>query len=95
MPFLCLFEVVVLSSSHFPSEVWPAKDSLDLVRRSGLTLVIVWLCAPVEDIIPEVSLSGEFFNLILECVALFHGVADISMVSAVFVLIPLRAVSPH
>ena len=50
---------------------------------------------PVADIIPEVSLSDKFFNLVLECDALFRGVANISMVLAVFVLIPLRAVSPH
>ena len=86
---------MVLSSPCFPSEVWLAEDSPDLATRSGLTLVIVWLGAPVADITTEVSLSDEFFNLILERNALFRGVADISMESVVFVLIPLRAVSPH
>ena len=65
------------------------------MKRFGLTLVIVWLGTPVADIILEVSLSDEFFNLILERDAPFYGVADISMVLTVFVLIPLQAVSPH
>ena len=66
----------------------PAKDSPDLVRRSGPILVIMWPGAPVADIISEVSLLDEFFNLILKRNAFFRGVTDISMVSAVFVLIP-------
>ena len=69
--------------------MWPTEDSPDLTGRSSLTLVIMWLGAPIMDIIPEVSLLDEFFNLILECNAVFCGVADISMVSAVFFLIPL------
>ena len=77
--------------------MWPAEDSLDLARMSrfDLILVIVWPGASVADIIPEVSFSDEFFNLILECDAFFRGVADISIVLAVFVLISLRVVSPH
>ena len=73
----------------------PTEDSLDLARRSGLILVIMWLGASIADIILEVSLLDEFFNLILKRDALFRGVADISRESTVFVLIPLRAVSPH
>ena len=94
-PFLCLFEVVVLSSSRFPGEVWPAKDSHNLAKRFDLILVVVWPGAFIADIVPKVSFSDEFFNLILECNALFRGVGDISMVSVVFVLIPLQAVSPN
>ena len=46
-PFLCLFEVAVLSSSRFPGKVWLAEDSPDLARRSGLILVIVWPGPPL------------------------------------------------
>ena len=75
--------------------MWPAEDSPNLMMRSSLILVIVWPSASVADIVLEISLSDEFFNLILECDALFRGVADISMVFAVFVLIFLQVVSPH
>ena len=67
--------------------MWPAKDSPDLARRPGLILVILWPGASVADIVPEVSFLDEFFSLILERDALFRGMADISMISAVFVLI--------
>ena len=75
--------------------MWPAEDSPNLARGSGLILVILWPNAFIADIVLEVSLSDEFFNLVLERDVLFRGVANISMISAVFVLIPLRAVSPH
>ena len=75
--------------------MWPIEDSLDLARRPDLILVVFWPDASIADIVPEVSFSDEFFNLILECDALFHGVVDIFMISVVFVLIFLRAVSPH
>ena len=75
--------------------MWLAEDSPDLARRPDLILVVLWPGTSVADIVPEVSLSDEFFDLILEHDALFSGVADISMISAVFVLIPLRVVSPH
>ena len=65
-PFLCLSKVAVLSSSCFSSEVWPTEDGSDLARRSGLILVILWPDNSVTDIVPEVSFSDEFFNLILE-----------------------------
>ena len=94
-PVLCLFEVAVLSSSYLSGEVWPAEDSSDLARRPVFILVVLWRGASVTDIVPEVSLSDEFFNLILEHDAFFRSVADISVESAVLVLIPLRAVSPH
>ena len=89
LPFLCLPEVAVLSSSGFPGEMWPAEDSPYLVRRFDLILVIVWLGTSVADIILKVSLPDEFFNVILKRDAFFRGVANISMVSTVFVLILL------
>ena len=58
-------------------------------------LVLIGLGAPVADIVLEVPLSDEFFNLILECDAFFCGVANIWVISAVLVLVSFRAVSPH
>ena len=75
--------------------MWSAEDSPDLERRFSLILVVLWPGASITDIVLEVSLSDEFFNLIIERDALFRGVANISMISTVFVLIPLQAVSPH
>ena len=53
------------------------------------------LGAPVMDVILEVSLSDELLNLVFEGDAFFHGVANVSMKSIVFILVPLRAVSLH
>ena len=94
-PFLSLSKVAVLSSSLFFGEVWPVEDSSDLAKRSSLILVVSWPGASITDIVREVSFLDEFFDLILESDAFFRSVADISMKSTVFVLIPLRAVSLH
>ena len=75
--------------------MWPAEDCSDLARRPNLILVVLWHGASIADIVLEVSFLDEVFNLILERDALFCGVANISIISAVFVLIPLRALSPH
>ena len=53
------------------------------------------LGTPVADVVLEVSLSDELLNLVLEGDAFFHGVADISVKLLVFILVPLRAISPH
>ena len=58
-------------------------------------LVLAWLGAPVVDVVSEVPLSKEFFDLILECDAFFNGVANILMISAILILVSLRAVSQH
>ena len=58
-------------------------------------LVLAGLGAPVADVVLEVPFSDEFFDLILKCDAFFCGVANISMISAVLVLVSFRAVSPH
>ena len=58
-------------------------------------LVLVGLGALVADVILEVSLSDELLNLVFEGDAFFHGVDDVSMKSAVFILVSLRTVSLH
>ena len=75
--------------------MWSAKDGSDFVRRFCLSLVLMGLGAPVTDVVLEVSLSDEFLNLVLEGDAFFRRVADIPVVLAIIVLVPLRAVSPH
>ena len=94
-PFPGLSEVAVLGSSRFPSEVRSAEDSSDLVRRPCLVLVLTGLGSPVADVVLEVPLSNEFFNLILDCDAFFCGVANILVISALHVLVSFRAVSPQ
>ena len=58
-------------------------------------LVLVGLGAPVVDVVLEVSLSGELLDLVFKGDAFFRGVADISVKLAVFILVPLLAVSSH
>ena len=94
-PFPGHSEVAVLGSLRFPGEMWSTKDSSDLKGRSYLVLVLVGLGALVADVVLEVPLSDEFFNLILECDVFFCGVANISVISAILVLVHFRAVSPH
>ena len=50
-------------------------------------LVVAKLGTSVADIILEVSFSNELLNLIIEHDALLCGVADILVLSAIFVLI--------
>ena len=94
-PFPGLSEVAVLGSSRFPSEVRSTEDSSNLARSSCLVLVLAGLDAPVADLVLEVPLSDEFFNFILECDAFFCGVANISVISTILVLVSFRAVSSH
>ena len=58
-------------------------------------LVLVGLGAPVADVVLEIPFSYEFFDLIFECDAFFYGVANISVISAVLVLVSFQAISPH
>ena len=92
--FLCVSEITVLGSSYFPDEVWPTKDSSDLARRFCFTLVLAQLGASIADIISEVSLLDEFFDLIFEHDALLCGVADVFVMSTIFVLILLLSSLP-
>ena len=88
-PFPGLSEVVALGSSRLRSEVWSAEDCSNFARRFYLTLVLTGLGAPVADVVLELSLSDELFNLVFEGNAFFHGVADIPVVLAVLILVPL------
>ena len=88
-PFLGLFEVAVLGSPRFPSKMRSAEDSFDHTERFCLLSVLAGLGTPVADVVLEVPISDEFFNLILECDTFFDDVANISMVSAVLVLVSL------
>ena len=94
-PFLGLSEVAVLGSTLFPGKLWSDEDSSDLARRFCLVLVLAGLGAPVADVVLEVPLSDEFFNLILECDAFFCGVANISVILTVLVLVSFQTVSLH
>ena len=52
-------------------------------------MVVAGLGALIEDVVLEVPLSDEFFDLILKCDTFFSGVANILMVSVVLVLVSL------
>ena len=75
--------------------MWPTEDNSDYTGRFCLLSVLVGLGAPVADVVSEVPLTDEFFNLILECNAFFSGVANVLVISAVLTLVSLQAVSPH
>ena len=51
--------------------------------------VLVGLSAPVADVVLEIPLSDEFFNLVLEYDAFFSSVANILMILAVLILVSL------
>ena len=87
--FLCFLEIAVLGSSCFPGEMWYSEDSSDLQMRSCLTLIVTQLGASIADIVSEVSFSDEFLDLILKHDALLRGMADVPVISTVFILIPL------
>ena len=64
-----------------------AEDSPSLERRSRLALVVALLGVSVADVISEVPFTDEFLNLILKHNALLGGVADVFVISTIFVLI--------
>ena len=82
-----------MGPSRFSGEVWSAKDGYDLARRSCHILVVVWLGPSVTDVIPELLVVDEFLNLVFEHDALFLGVPDVLVISTVFVMVSLGAVS--
>ena len=94
-PFPGFSEVAILGSPGLLCEVRSAEDGSDFAGRFCLALVLVGLDPPVADVIMKVSLSDELLNLVFEGDAFFRGVADVSMKSVVFILVPLRAVSQH
>ena len=75
-PFPGFSEVAVLGSPCFSSKVWFTEDSSDHTRRFCLLLVLVGLGAPVADVV-------------LECDAFLNGVANVSVISTVFILVSL------
>ena len=87
--FRCFSEIAVLGSSRLSDEVWPTKDSFDLARRSCFTLVTARLGVSIADVISEISLLDEFFDLILKNNALLCYVANIFVILEIFVLISL------
>ena len=82
-------EIAVLGSSRLSSEVWPAKDNPDFIGRSCFTLIIAQLGVSIVDVILEISLSDEFFDLILKHNSLLCGVANIFVIPAILVMISL------
>ena len=86
-PFPGFSEVAVLGSLCFSDKMWSAEDSSNHTRRLCLLSVLTGLGAPVADVVLEVLLSDEFFDIVLECDAFFSGVANILMVLAILVLI--------
>ena len=90
---LGLFNIAVLGSSHLSGEVRPAKDGPDFVKRFCLVLVTVRLGYPITDVVLEVPITNEFLNLFLKHDTFLCSVADILVISIVFVLISFGAVS--
>ena len=56
-PFPGLFEVAVLGSLRFPSEMWLVDDSPYYTRRFCLTSILVGLGAPIADVFSKVPLT--------------------------------------
>ena len=92
-PLLRLPDVSFLRPTRFSSEVRPAEDRPDFLWGFCLKSIVLRPGPLVVDVILEEPVANEFLNLILESDALLSGVTDVLVESAIFVLIPLRAVS--
>ena len=79
--------------TRFSGEVRSAEDCLDFVWWLCLRCIILRLGPLVVNVVLEVPAANEFLNFILKCNAFFNSVTDVIMLSAIFVLIPFRAVS--
>ena len=78
---------MILGPSHLSSKVWSVEDGPNFLRRFTLILVIL-----VMDIVPEVTITDEFLNLLFEHDALLCGVVDILVISIVLILISFGVV---
>ena len=92
-PLLYLLDVPFLCPVRFSSEVRSAEDRPDLVWGLRLRCIVLRPGPLAIDVVLEVFAADDFFNLILECNALFSGVTDVLMISTIFILIPLGAIS--
>ena len=90
--FPCFSEIAVLGPSHLPSKMRSTEDSPDFTMWSHLALVIKRLGASIADVVSEIPFTNKFFDLILEHNALFGGVANIFVISAILVLVSFGAV---
>ena len=84
---------MVLGSSRLSGEVQPAEDGLDFAKGSYLALVSARLSTFVMDITPEVPVTYDFRDLILDHDTLLSSMADILVISAILILISFGVVS--
>ena len=82
-----------MGSSCLSNNVWSTEDGPNFARRFCLVLVIMRLVFFVMDVLLEVPITDEFFDLILEHATLLCGVADILVTPTIFILIIFGAVS--
>ena len=90
--FLCFSEIEILGSSRLPGEVRSTENGPDFTRWSHLVLVVARLGASIVDVVLEIPFTDEFFDLILEHNALFSGMAEIFVISAILILISFGVV---
>ena len=90
---LSLLNIAVSGSFHFFGEVRSAKDGPNFARRFYRVLVIALLSSSVMDVVPEVPITDEFLDLILEHNALLCGVADILVTPTILILISFGVAS--
>ena len=70
-----------------------SEDSPDFVWGLYFNGVILQPSPSATDIILKVPAADELFNFILKHDTFLHGVTNIFVISKIFVLIPLGAVS--
>ena len=92
-PFLCLPDLLVLYLRRFSGEVRFVEDHPNFVWRLYLRCIILRPGPPVVNVVLEVPMVDELLNFILKRNAFFYGVTNVLMVSTIFILIHLGAIS--
>ena len=92
-PFPRFSGLAVSGPARLSSKMGSAKDSLDLVWGLHCRMVILRSHPPVVDIVLQVLATNELLYLIFKGNALLNVMVDISVESAVLVLVPLGAIS--
>ena len=75
------------------NEVRSVEDRLDFMWGLYLKSIILRPGPPIVNVVLEVPAADEVLDLTLECDTLLGDVTNVLVKLAIFVLIPLRAVS--
>ena len=90
--FPCFPGVAILGPKRLSNKMGSAKDSPNLAWGLYYRTVILRSCLPIVDIVMQVPAVNELLYLIFKGDTLFGGIVDISVESALLILVPLGAI---